>query len=140
MLPCVAVPGLTFAQGAGLLGDMKRTRAIGLSAPLIALALLAGPAASGERANGAIEAACRSEAERLSGYRPPRLSTDVGGLHLELRGSVAVGVSKGGSGSSQSSPPFAGAASRERREAQQKAKYDDYLRKCLQRNFDAPLK
>jgi len=119
--------------------DMKH---IYLKAPILAtLAALAGGAwAQSQDTGSPAEALCRAEAERLSGYHPSGLSADVGGVHMELHGSVAVGVSKSWGGTARSAPSSAGEASRERRDAMKQKKYQQYFDDCLQRNAQEPRK
>ncbi|MGE4324771.1 MAG: hypothetical protein AB7E21_01510 [Pseudodonghicola sp.] len=122
-----------------MIGAMKHMY---LKAPILAtLTALSGGAWAQSQDNGSpAEALCRTEAERLSGYHPLRLSADVGGVHMELHGSAAVGVSKSWGGTARSAPPFAGEANRERRDAMKQKKYQQYFDDCIQRNAQEPRK
>ncbi|MGD9866068.1 MAG: hypothetical protein AB7S99_22945 [Pseudodonghicola sp.] len=81
----------------------------------IALILSALPAAGMSQTR---EETCQARAEQLSGYRAPALAGEAGQLSYRLSGSVALGVSKSSGTAAPAAPPFAGAASAERREAE----------------------
>ncbi|MDK3018317.1 hypothetical protein [Pseudodonghicola flavimaris] len=83
----------------------------------LALSLCAGLAAAQEGEPNRT-AQCRAEAQKLSGCRAPLLQGEAGGVTFRLSGSVSLGVSKSRGGQTMAAPPFAGAASSERREAQ----------------------
>ncbi len=79
------------------------------------------------------ETACRARAEKQSGYQPPLLQGQVGDVRFRLGGSAAVGVSRSSGATPPAAPPFAGAAHRERFEAERNKKRAD----LYQRLFDA---
>ena len=92
--------------------------------------LIAAPAAAEDR-----EDACRARAERLSGYTPGALETQVGNVTIRLSGSVALGASRSSGPAFPSAPPFAGAAARERfeekRNRENAARYQQYFDQCM---------
>ena len=97
--------------------------------------LIAAPAVAEER-----EDACRARAERLSGYSPGTLETQVGNVTIRLSGSVALGASRSSGPTVPSAAPSAGAAARERFEAKrnsEKAKrYKQYFDQCMRESKD----
>lgn len=106
---------------------IRRTLALLLAATSFAPALQAG-----ER-----EESCRAQAERLSGYRPGGIEGEAGGVTFRLGGSAAFGISRSQRTPAPAAPPFAGAAHRERFEAERNRKraaryqaiYDDCMGK-----------
>ncbi|TDK45049.1 hypothetical protein [Antarcticimicrobium luteum] len=103
------------------------TRSLLFLLPLLAGPLCAFPALAEDR-----EAACRAQAERVSGYRLRAPEVDAGGVTLRLGGSVALGVSRSQGAPAPTAPPFAGAAHRERFEAERNRKRAEHY----QRLFD----
>lgn len=81
------------------------------------------------------EESCRARAERLSGHRPGGLTAEVGNVTVRLGGSVALGVSRSSGPAAPAAPPFAGAAARERLEAERNEKraalYRQYFDQCM---------
>ncbi len=107
------------------------------SFPLAAgLALLITAAAAAD----AQQEACKARAERLSGYSPSTLETEVGGVTIRLSGSVALGASRSSGPAAPSAPPFAGAAARERfevkRNEKRAARYQEYFDQCMRETRD----
>lgn len=109
------------------------TRSLSLAAGFALL--LAAPAAAEDR-----EDACRARAERLSGYTPSALETQVGNVTIRLSGSVALGASRSSGPSLPSAPPSAGAAARERfqakRNSENEARYKQYFDQCMSEQQD----
>ena len=106
-----------------------------LTLAVLAATLFVPPAGAGERA-----AACRAQAERLSGYRPHAIEGELGGVRFRLSGSVALGVSRSSGAASPDPPPGAGAAHRDRFEAERNrkraARYQSLFNACMERNAD----
>ncbi len=104
-------------------------------APLFAIVIFAQTAQAGDR-----EETCRAQAERLSGYRPRAIEAEAGGIKFSLSGSVALGVSRSRGTATPASPPFAGAAHRERFEAKRNQKRADSFQRvfeaCMAENRD----
>lgn len=109
---------------------IRRTLAVLLVTTSLAPALQAG-----ER-----EESCRAQAERLSGYRPGGIEGEAGGVTFRLGGSAAFGVSRSQGTASPSAPPFAGAAHRERFEAERNrkraARYQAIYDGCMSKSAD----
>ncbi|GAA6198867.1 hypothetical protein [Aquicoccus sp. SU-CL01552] len=97
--------------------------------------VMAAPAAAEER-----EDTCRARAERLSGYSPGALETQVGEVTIRLSGSIALGVSRSSGPIVSSAPPSAGAAARERHEANRNSekskRYKQYFDQCMSDSKD----
>ena len=111
------------------------TRSAAILATLLATILPAPGLQAGER-----EDACRARAEKLSGYRPRRLETELGGVKFRLSGSVALGVSRSRGPATQPAPPFAGEAHRDRFEAKRNrkraARYQKIFEECMGQSAD----
>ena len=108
-------------------------RSFSLAAGLVLL--LAAAAAADPQ-----EEACRARAERLSGYKPGGLETQVGNVTIRLSGSVALGASRSSGPAMPAAPAFAGAAAREKFEAKRNEKratrYQKHLDQCMRETRD----